>query len=110
MATKHPKSAQTGEIGVAAVRRITTEAGGIFRSFDHADLGIDGAIEFLTDLREPSGDMVLVQIKAGASYIRDGRFYVVTDKDHFETWVRYGLPVGGIVCSEATGEARWVDF
>ena len=58
---------------------------------------------------KPSGDLVLVQIKAGPSYIRGGRFHVDADRAHFETWARYGLPVVGIVCKFRTGEARWVD-
>jgi hypothetical protein len=42
-------------------------------------------IEFLTPEPEPSGDVVLVQIKAGQSYIKSGRFYIGADRDHFET-------------------------
>ena len=109
MPTQYRKSAQTGEGGVALVRKLVTDAGGIFRPFESTDLGIDAAIELLTTQREPSGDLVLVQIKAGKSYIRSGHFYLDADKDHFETWVRYALPVVGIVCNPDTGEARWVD-
>lgn len=110
MATKYPKSAQTGESGVAFVRTVVTDAGGIFRGFDTADIGIDSAIEFLTPEREPSGDIVLVQIKAGQSYIRNGRFYIDADRDHFETWARYAVPVAGIVYDPSNPQARWVDI
>lgn len=110
MATKHSKSAQTGESGVALIRKIATDAGGIFRGFETADIGIDGAIEFVTPEHEPSGDIVLVQIKAGQSYVKNGRFYVHADRDHFETWVRYAIPVAGIVCDPSTDQARWVDI
>ncbi len=110
MATKYPKSAQTGESGVAFVRKIATDGGAIFRPFESADIGIDGVIEFLTTAREPSGDIVLVQIKAGSSYIRNGRYFVDADRDHFETWARYALPVAGVVGNLATGEARWADI
>lgn len=110
MATKYTKSARIGDQGIALVRKLTTEAGAIFRPFDATDLGVDGAIELLTSSREPSGDLVLVQAKAGASYIRDGRFYLDADKDHFETWSRYGVPVVGIVCDLRKAEARWVDI
>ena len=85
MATKYPKSAQTGDEGVALIRKIATKSGAIFRPFENADLGIDGALELLTDQREPSGDLVLAQIKAGSSYIRKGRFYVDADQEHFDT-------------------------
>ena len=47
--------------------------GGIFRGSETPDIGIDAVIEFLTPEREPSGDVVLVQIKVGQSYIKSGR-------------------------------------
>jgi hypothetical protein len=97
MATKYPKSAQTGESGVAFVRKVVTDAGGIFRGSETPDIGIDAVIEFLTSGREPSGDVVLVQIKVGQSYIKSGRFYIGADRDHFETWARYAIPGAGIV-------------
>jgi len=97
MATKYPKSAQTGESGVAFVRKAVTDAGGIFRGSETPDIGIDAVIEFLTSGREPSGDVVLVQIKVGQSYIKSGRFYIGADRDHFETWARYAIPGAGIV-------------
>ena len=110
MATKYPPSTQTGEQGVALVRQITTDAGAVFRPFENADLGIDCLVELLNDQREPSGYCVLAQIKAGTSYIRKGRFFLDTDKDHFETWARYGLPVVAIICDLKSKEARWVDI
>jgi ribosomal protein S18 acetylase RimI-like enzyme len=110
MATKYPKSAQTGESGVAFVRKAVTDAAGIFRAFETADIGIDAAIEFLTPEREPSGDVVLVQIKAGQSNIKNGRFYIGADRDHFETWARYAIPVAGIVLDPSSSQARWVDI
>jgi ribosomal protein S18 acetylase RimI-like enzyme len=110
MATKYPQSAQTGDRGVALVRQICADAAGLFRSFETSDIGIDGAIEFLTNDRGPTGDMVLVQIKTGSSYIRSGRFFIAADKDHFESWARYAVPVAGIVCNAEAAEARWVDI
>jgi hypothetical protein len=107
MATKYQQSAQTGDREVSFVQTVATEAGAIFRQFENADLGIDGAIELLTDGREPSGDIVLVQIKAGPSYVRNGRFYIDADKNHFETWSRYALPVVGIICEPKLREAGW---
>lgn len=110
MPTKYPKTTQTGETGVALARKLVTDAGGIFRPFESPDVGIDGAIELLNESREPSGDLVLFQVKAGDSYVRNGRFYVDADKNHFETWTRYAIPVAGVVCNPETGEARWVDI
>ncbi len=55
MATKYLKTARTGNTGVAFVEAVATKAGAIFRPFDSNDLGVDGAIELLTDKREPNG-------------------------------------------------------
>ena len=110
MGTKYTKSAQTGDEGVALVSQIAAKVGAVFRPFEKVDLGIDGTIELLTDDRQPSGDLVLIQIKSGSSYIRGGRFYVDADKAHFETWAKYSLPVIGIVCDPSTDVARWVDI
>jgi ribosomal protein S18 acetylase RimI-like enzyme len=110
MATKYSKAAQTGEMGIALVKQIVTAAGGIFRPFESSDLGIDGTIELLTDQREPSGDLVLAQIKCGPSFIRGGRHYVDADQAHFETWARYAASVVGIVCDPTKRRAHWVDI
>lgn len=71
--------------------------GGIFRGSETPDIGIDAVIEFLTPEREPSGDVVLVQIKVGQSNIKSGRFYIGANRDQFETWARYAIPGAGIV-------------
>src|SRR5262245_26415799 len=97
MGTKYTKNAQTGDQAVAFVRQVTADSGAVYRTFENPDLGVDGAIELLTEDREPSGDLVLGQIKGGSSYVRAGRYYVDTDRAHFETWVRYAIPVVGIV-------------
>jgi hypothetical protein len=110
VATRYTKDAQTGQQGIDFVRRVATGSGCIYRPFESADLGIDGAIEFVNDRREPTGDMVLTQIKSGPSYVRGGRFVMPGDRSHFETWARYAIPVVGIVVEPSTGEARWVDI
>ena len=48
-----------------------------------------------------------MQIKAGQSYIKSGRFYTGADRDHFETWARYAIPGAGIVLDPSSSEARW---
>jgi len=113
MATKYTQTAQTGSRGVAFVQSVSSEAGGIFRKFDEADdLGIDGAIEFIDENKEPTGDIALVQVKSGASYVRSDNdtYFVQGDQDHFETWSRYALPVIGVVHNPEKGDARWVDI
>src|SRR5258708_34903308 len=109
MATKHPKSAQTGDKGVSFVRNVISQVPALFREFNSSDVGIDAAIELLTDTRESSGDFVLAQIKAGKSHIKNGKFFDRTDRDHFETWSRYYVPVIAIVCDPDTEQSRWAD-
>jgi hypothetical protein len=51
-----------------------------------------------------------VQIKAGQSYIKNGRFYIGADRDHFETWARYAIPVAGIVLDPSSFQAGQPDI
>jgi ribosomal protein S18 acetylase RimI-like enzyme len=110
MATSYSASAQMGETGIAYIRSIVTGAGLIYRPFENTDFGVDGAIEFINENREPSGDIVLVQAKAGASFIRDNDYILKSDRNHFETWARYSLPVVGIVYNPGKKDARWVNI
>jgi uncharacterized protein DUF4365 len=91
--TKYPSSGQTGDEGVAIVRRIVAKAGGVCSAFESPDLGVEGTIELLTEDRGPSGDLVLPQIKCRPSSIRRGHCYVDADRAHFETWARYAVRV-----------------
>jgi len=110
MATSYSASAQMGETGIAYIRSIVTGAGLIYRPFENTDFGVDGAIEFVDENREPSGDFVLVQAKAGASFIRNNDYLLKSDRSHFETWARYSLPVIGIVYNPDKKDARWVNI
>jgi hypothetical protein len=110
MATSYSTGAQMGETGIAYIRAIVTDAGMIYRPFENTDLGVDGAIEFTNENREPSGDIVLVQAKAGASFIRDNDYILKSDQNHFETWARYSLPVVGIIYNPDKKDARWVNI
>lgn len=99
MATKYTEEAQTGDEGIAFVRRVAAEAGFIFRSFDTADVGIDGAIELLDDARSPTGDIILVQVKSGASFVRK-RYSILSGEPYAEYFdgvkTATGLHVGEV--------------
>ncbi len=110
MATRYTKGAQTGDQGIAHIRSVVANTGLIYRAFENADLGVDAAIEFLNDAREPSGDLVLVQAKSGSSFVSDDKYYVRADRDHFETWSKYSIPVVGIVYNPEKTDARWVNI
>ncbi|MBF8303810.1 MAG: Uncharacterized protein HW399_185 [Dehalococcoidia bacterium] len=110
MPTRYIPSAQTGDTGIAYVRYVASQIGLIYRPFENVDLGVDGALEFIEESREPSGDLVLVQAKSGSSFIRDNAYYLLADRDHFETWARYSIPIIGIVHNPARADARWVNI
>lgn len=110
MATSYSSSAQMGETGIAYIRSIVTGAGLIYRPFENTDFGVDGAIEFINAKREPSGDIVLIQAKAGESFIRGNDYVLKSDRNHFETWNRYPLPVVGIIYNPVKKDARWVNI
>ncbi|HSN99646.1 MAG TPA: DUF4365 domain-containing protein [Candidatus Nanopelagicales bacterium] len=107
---RYTEQAQGGDRGIAFLQQVAAEAGFIFRPFPTADVGIDGAIELLDERREPTGDLILVQMKSGPSYTKGGRFVLRADRAHFQTWARYGVPVVGIIHDPVTRAARWVDI
>lgn len=110
MPTRYVPSAQTGDTGIAYIRYIASQTGLIYRPFENVDLGVDGALEFINENREPSGDLVLVQAKSGSSFIRSDAYYLQADRDHFETWARYSIPIVGIVHNPTKADARWVNI
>jgi len=110
MPTRYVPSAQTGDIGIAYIRYISSQTGLIYRPFENVDIGVDGALEFINESREPSGDLLLVQVKSGSSFIRGDTYYLQADREHFETWARYSIPIVGIVHNPARADARWVNI
>jgi hypothetical protein len=86
----------TERIGVNAVERIVTkEFKWIWRGQDVADFGIDGQIEVVDGNGQPTGQLLAVQVKSGASYFRRGHeavgFYV--SDAHLKYWDQHTLPV-----------------
>jgi len=110
MAIRYTKTSQTGDEGIAYVKLVASKAGCIYRPFENADLGIDGALEFINDNREPSGEFVLVQVKSGESYISKEGYQLKADRKHLETWSRYSIPVVGIIYNPERSDARWIDI
>jgi len=99
--------------GVAFVEKIVAEAGSIFREYTQdTDLGIDGQIEFIDD-EVATGDLISVQIKAGASYLKhhiDGDYFQVkvTRKD-LAYWNSLPIPVIIIAYDPKTKQSSWID-
>ena len=72
------------------------------------DTGIDGFVELVRD-EIPSGAFLAIQAKMGISYFRDGRPRVQADKDHFEYWSNFSMPVILVVVAEDQSKTYWMD-
>ena len=70
------------------VATILTEMGLIFRETSNSDTGIDGYIEEVNNNREPTGRLLAVQNRSGASYLHEHDEYFVfySDESHIEYW------------------------
>lgn len=86
----------TEQLGVNEVQRIVAkQIRWIWREQFGADFGIDGQIEIVGHDKKPTGRLIAVQVKSGASYFK-GRsatapFYV--GDDHLKYWDQHALPV-----------------
>lgn len=100
----------TARLGVNIVESIVTKVfRWIWREQPITDFGIDGHIEPTDQDKRPTGKLVAVQIKTGASYFR-GRgetipFYV--DEEHLKYWDRHILPVVIILHNPEDDQTLW---
>jgi hypothetical protein len=81
----------------------------IFREQPVLDIGIDALVEVLSG-ETPTGDLLAVQVKSGASYFREKTaegFVFRGDTDHLEYWLRYPIPVLLILCSPEENRCWW---
>lgn len=88
-------------------------AGQICREKSVSDHGIDMEVEFKDDDYEATGEMVLLQLKSGDSYLhrrqRDGaEIFRIPDERHVRYWMAQKFPVM-LVIRGSSGEIRWMD-
>jgi Domain of unknown function (DUF4365) len=88
-------------------------AGQICREKTVSDHGIDMEIEFKDDQQEATGQMVLLQLKSGDSYLRlrkrDGaEVFDIKDERHARYWMAQAFPVLLLIRNSA-GEIRWME-
>lgn len=111
MPTHYVKSALVGDEGMDYIALTCSRSNALFIARPRQDIGVDGSIELLNELGEPTGAIVLVQAKSGLSHITSSGSYLIrADRAHFESWSRYSLPVVGIVYNPAARDARWVSI
>src|SRR5258708_29082347 len=82
-------------IGVNAVEAIfLNDFGWLFREQTVSDYGIDAQVEVVEN-NEPTGKLIALQIKTGASYFRPkgDDFVFYGELRHLEYWTRHSLPM-----------------
>lgn len=100
-----------GDEGMDYIALTCSRSGAFFLARPRQDVGIDAHIEFRDKRGSPTGAIALIQSKAGLSYISpSGKYRILAEKRHFQTWSRYSLPVVGIVYNPARRDARWVNI
>lgn len=98
---------------VGEVISVVALADQICREKSVSDHGIDMEIEFKDDNHEATGEMVLLQLKSGDSYLRkrqsDGaEIFTIKDERHARYWMAQKFPVLLVIRSSA-GEVRWME-
>lgn len=100
----------TERIGVNAVEDIVLrELGWIFREQPVVDMGIDAHIEFVED-NNPTGKLIALQIKTGASHFHDSKDTLVYygNLAHLNYWSNHSLPVLLVAHLPETGKTYWI--
>src|SRR5262249_28620698 len=90
-----PPDPTTERNGINAVEKIfLDEFGWLFREQPVSDYGIDAQVEVVEN-NEPTGKLIALQIKTGASYFRPNGddFVFYGELRHLEYWTRHSLPV-----------------
>jgi hypothetical protein len=111
---KFPRAKATGKLGVVFVENIVSEASSIFRPIPQdTDVGIDGYIEFVEN-EIVTGTLVAVQIKAGASFLKqysdDKYFSINASRADMNYWNSHSIPVALIAYDPTTKLSGWLDI
>ena len=106
-----PRTLWTERAGILAVASEINRLGLIWREQPSVDVGIDGQIELVDAEGRATGRIVAVQVKSGASYLRDaGEDWVFhPEEKHRIYWEIFPLPVLLMLHSPADGITYWVD-
>lgn len=101
----------TSRLGVNLVERIFIEYGWKWREQPISDYGVDAQVEIAVNDR-PTGQLIAIQIKSGASYFRTrGEGYVYYGStEHFDYWSGHCLPVFLVLVNPETQEIVWRRF
>lgn len=110
MTTNRKKSAGTSSEGFHYVGGIVTAANCIIQKVDQEnDQGNDAYIEFISN-EVATSLFAWVQIKTGISYRRSNGYAIPADREHFEYWNNWPVPVVGIVYDPERKVAVWINI
>jgi len=101
-------STLTERAGVTAVQDAIGKMGWFFREQSVADYGIDAQVEIVGD--RPSGRLIALQIKSGASYFqrKHGSAYRFSGKnEHLDYWLHHSLPVFLVIHNPENETLLW---
>jgi hypothetical protein len=98
----------TERVGVEAVRYAFAQLGWFVREPARPDYGVDLFVETAEGDR-PTGRLLAVQVKSGASYVGGGKGDIVfrADQAHIEYWEGHSLPVIVGLHDPATSTTYW---
>lgn len=104
------KSIVAGQAGVHTIGKIFSEdLGWIFRDQPVGDFGVDAHVEVCKE-DEPTGRLIGIQIKYGASYFKHrtkAGFVYHGHNSHLEYWTKHSLPVILILCDPVQNTSYW---
>lgn len=110
MSTNRKKTSGTASEGFHYVGGIVTGANCIFQKVDSDnDQGNDAYIEFISN-EVATSLFAWVQIKSGISYRRSDGYVIPADRDHFEYWSKWPVPVVGVVYDPEKRIAVWINI
>lgn len=100
---------ETSRLGIHAVAAILTAMRWAFREQTTSDFGIDAQAEKLGDDGAPTGQLIAIQIKSGASWFRRrGNDYVFYGNErHKAYWTKHALPVFIVLHNPDTQLTLW---
>jgi hypothetical protein len=110
---KRAANAAKENAGINHVRLITDREQHILRRMHEEDVGVDAQIELCHRPEEPSGFVLGVQVKAGASYVRnetESTFTFYPSIEDLQYWRSYALPIYLVVYHPARDVAYWLDI
>lgn len=108
---KYSGSMVTSKIGVNFVRTVVETSGSIFTEIPQQnDIGTDGLIEIIKD-EHPTGHCISVQVKSGKSFFNSvNNECQIPVENHALYWIKYPLPVFGLVYVPERNCGYWVDI